>query len=87
MLSVNNFVSHQKKPYCHAHNPKNNSFTSVYHTPLNLNMRKQPEAIHGTGDQDDGERFKSVFHWDMKSKDGAAVLNGQPLGNEVREWS
>lgn len=47
MLSVNNFVSHQKKPYCHAHNPKNNSFTSVYHTPLNLNMRKQPEAIHG----------------------------------------
>lgn len=23
----------------------------------------------------------------MKSKDGAAVLNGQPLGNEVREWS
>ncbi|XP_073096488.1 nebulin-related-anchoring protein isoform X5 [Manis javanica] len=87
MLSVNNFVSHQKKPYCHAHNPKNNSFTSVYHTPLNLNMRKQPEAIHGTGDQDDGERFKSVFHWDMKSKDGAAVLNGQPLGNERAYWS
>ncbi|KAI5175014.1 Nebulin-Related-Anchoring Protein [Manis pentadactyla] len=87
MLSVNNFVSHQKKPYCHAHNPKNNSFTSVYHTPLNLNMRKQPEAIHGTGDQDDGERFKSVFHWDMKSKDGAAVPNGQPLGNERAYWS
>ncbi|XP_070116889.1 nebulin-related-anchoring protein isoform X29 [Equus caballus] len=48
MLSVNNFVSHQKKPYCHAHNPKNNTFTSVYHTPLNLNVRKSPEAICGT---------------------------------------
>uniref|UniRef100_A0A8D1C4Q6 Nebulin-related-anchoring protein n=1 Tax=Sus scrofa TaxID=9823 RepID=A0A8D1C4Q6_PIG len=47
MLSVNNFVSHQKKPYCHAHNPKNNSFTSVYHTPLNLKVRQSPEAIGG----------------------------------------
>ncbi|XP_066880732.1 nebulin-related-anchoring protein isoform X37 [Kogia breviceps] len=47
MLSVNNFVSHQKKPYCHAHNPKNNTFTSVCHTPLNLNVRKSPEAICG----------------------------------------
>ncbi|XP_062071241.1 nebulin-related-anchoring protein isoform X3 [Lepus europaeus] len=48
MLSVNNFVSHQKKPYCHAHNPKNNTFTSVYYTPLNLNARKFPEAVGGT---------------------------------------
>ncbi|XP_047680833.1 nebulin-related-anchoring protein isoform X7 [Prionailurus viverrinus] len=85
MLSVNNFVSHQKKPYCHAHNPKNNTFTSVYHTPLNLNMRKTPEAIHGVDDQDDSERFKSVFHWDMKSRDGADAANRQPLVNEVRE--
>lgn len=35
-------------------------------------------------DQDHGERFKSVFHWDMKSKDGAAAPSSQPL-DEVRE--
>uniref|UniRef100_A0ABI7W3F3 LIM zinc-binding domain-containing protein n=1 Tax=Felis catus TaxID=9685 RepID=A0ABI7W3F3_FELCA len=87
MLSVNNFVSHQKKPYCHAHNPKNNTFTSVYHTPLNLNMRKTPEAIHGVDDQDDSERFKSVFHWDMKSRDGADAANRQPLVNERGSWT
>nr|XP_005602283.2 nebulin-related-anchoring protein isoform X9 [Equus caballus] len=86
MLSVNNFVSHQKKPYCHAHNPKNNTFTSVYHTPLNLNVRKSPEAICGTDDQDNGKQFKSVFHWDMKAKDGAATPNRQ-LVNETAYWT
>ncbi|KAM9702096.1 nebulin-related-anchoring protein isoform 8-T8 [Dama dama] len=87
MLSVNNFVSHQKKPYCHAHNPKNNTFTSVYYTPLNLNVRKPPEAICGIDGQEDGERFKSVFHWDMKSKDEAAAPNRQPLVDERAYWS
>ncbi|XP_032169168.1 nebulin-related-anchoring protein isoform X1 [Mustela erminea] len=87
MLSVNNFVSHQKKPYCHAHNPKNNTFTSVYHTPLNLNMRKSSEAIHGIDDQDEGGQFKSVFHWDMKSRDGTAAPNGQPPMNERAYWT
>ncbi|XP_052516684.1 nebulin-related-anchoring protein isoform X6 [Budorcas taxicolor] len=87
MLSVNNFVSHQKKPYCHAHNPKNNTFTSVYYTPLNLNVQKPPEAICGIGGQEDGERFKSVFHWDMKSKDEAAAPNRQPLVDERAYWS
>ncbi|XP_067565443.1 nebulin-related-anchoring protein isoform X1 [Pseudorca crassidens] len=87
MLSVNNFVSHQKKPYCHAHNPKNNTFTSVCHTPLNLNVRKSPEAICGIDDQDDGKRFKSFFHWDMKSKDGAAAPNRQPLVDERAYWT
>ncbi|XP_074229693.1 nebulin-related-anchoring protein isoform X5 [Camelus bactrianus] len=113
MLSVNNFVSHQKKPYCHAHNPKNNTFTSVYHTPLNLNVRNSPEAICGVrpgarlslvpspaadsdvsfsgslriGDQGVGERFKSVFHWDMKSKDGAAAPSRQPLVDERTYWT
>ncbi|KAB1271310.1 Nebulin-related-anchoring protein [Camelus dromedarius] len=87
MLSVNNFVSHQKKPYCHTHNPKNNTFTSVYHTPLNLNVRNSPEAICGIGDQGDGERFKSVFHWDMKSKDGAAAPSRQPLVDERTYWT
>ncbi|XP_062958086.1 nebulin-related-anchoring protein isoform X6 [Cynocephalus volans] len=86
MLSVNNFVSHQKKPYCHAHNPKNNTFTSVYHTPLNLNTRKSPEAIGGIDEEDDSEQFKSVFHWDMKSKDGAGAPDRQPLVNERAYW-
>lgn len=36
-------------------------------------------------DQKDGEQFKSVFHWDMKSKDGTGAPNRQPLVNEVRE--
>lgn len=36
------------------------------------------------GDQEHGEQFKSVFHWDMKSKEGAAAPTRQPLGNEVR---
>uniref|UniRef100_A0A2K6L1M7 Nebulin-related-anchoring protein n=1 Tax=Rhinopithecus bieti TaxID=61621 RepID=A0A2K6L1M7_RHIBE len=87
MLSVNNFVSHQKKPYCHAHNPKNNTFTSVYHTPLNLNVRTFPEAISGIHDQEDGEQFKSVFHWDMKSKDKESTPNRQPLANERAYWT
>ncbi|XP_030896218.1 nebulin-related-anchoring protein isoform X13 [Leptonychotes weddellii] len=87
MLSVNNFVSHQKKPYCHAHNPKNNTFTSVYHTPLNLNVRKSPEAIHGIDDQDEGGQFKSVFHWDMKSRDGTDAPDGQALMNERAYWT
>ncbi|XP_007939799.1 nebulin-related-anchoring protein [Orycteropus afer afer] len=87
MLSVNNFVSHQKRPYCHAHNPKNNTFTSVYHAPLNLSMRRTPEAISEMDEQEDGERFKSVFHWDMKSKDGEAAPNRQPLVNERTYWT
>ncbi|KAM7074171.1 nebulin-related-anchoring protein isoform 5-T5 [Molossus nigricans] len=87
MLSVNNFVSHQKKPYCHAHNPKNNTFTSIYQTPLNLNMKTSPGDIHGVDEQDHGEQFKSVFRWDMDSKDGAAAPNGQPLVNERACWT
>lgn len=35
-------------------------------------------------DQDEGGQFKSVFHWDMKSRDGTAAPNGQPPMNEVR---
>ncbi|VTJ55587.1 Hypothetical predicted protein [Marmota monax] len=86
MLTVNNFVSHQKKPYCHAHNPKNNTFTSVYHMPLNLNAKKIPGAVGGTHDQEDGEQFRSVFHWDMKSRDGPDAPHRQPLVNERAYW-
>ncbi|KAK1333464.1 hypothetical protein QTO34_005848 [Cnephaeus nilssonii] len=87
MLSVNNFVSHQKKPYCHAHNPKINTFTSVYQTPLNVNRRKSPGDLHGVDEQDDGGRFKSVFQWDMESKDGATTSNERPLVNERPYWT
>lgn len=36
-------------------------------------------------EQDDGKRFKSVFPWDIESKEGATAPNRQPLENEVRE--
>ncbi|XP_075830607.1 nebulin-related-anchoring protein isoform X8 [Microtus pennsylvanicus] len=87
MLSVNNFVSHQKKPYCHAHNPKNNTFTSVYHTPLNLTLKKPGAATGGVnGQENDGKQVESVFHWDVKSKDGAGAPSRQPLLSERDYW-
>ncbi|KAM5271602.1 nebulin-related-anchoring protein isoform 2-T2 [Ctenodactylus gundi] len=86
MLSVNNFVSHKKRPYCHAHNPKNNTFTSVYHTPLNLNVKAFSGAMGGVNDQESGEQFKSGFHWDMKSKDGPTAPDRQALMNERGCW-
>ncbi|XP_006880228.1 PREDICTED: nebulin-related-anchoring protein [Elephantulus edwardii] len=87
ILSVNNFVSHQKKPYCHAHNPKNNTFTSVYYTPLSPNVRKPQDAISGVVEQEDGERFKSVLNWDMNPTDGTAGPEKQPLGSERPYWT
>uniref|UniRef100_A0A8C5CSC1 LIM zinc-binding domain-containing protein n=1 Tax=Gadus morhua TaxID=8049 RepID=A0A8C5CSC1_GADMO len=44
VLTANNFVSHQKRPYCSVHNPRNNSFTSVYQTPVNINAKIQSKA-------------------------------------------
>ncbi|XP_062988752.1 nebulin-related-anchoring protein isoform X1 [Elgaria multicarinata webbii] len=69
VLTVNNFVSHEKRPYCQAHNPKNNTFTSVFETPINMNVKKQSEAVSEIKYREEGEKFKSVFHWDMKSRD------------------
>ncbi|XP_069610440.1 nebulin-related-anchoring protein [Ranitomeya imitator] len=66
ILTVNNFVSFQKKPFCQAHNPKINTFTSVYETPVNIHVKRQSEAFSEIKYREDGERFKSVFHWDMK---------------------
>ncbi|KAJ6669045.1 hypothetical protein lerEdw1_007854 [Lerista edwardsae] len=82
MLTVNNFVSHQKRPYCQAHNPKNNTFTSVFETPLNMNVKKQTEAVSEIKYREEGERFKSVFHWDVKSKDIEAVQKMQQLSSQ-----
>ncbi|XP_055085851.1 nebulin-related-anchoring protein [Periophthalmus magnuspinnatus] len=44
VLTANNFVSHKKRPYCSVHNPRNNTFTSVYETPVNINAKKQTMA-------------------------------------------
>ncbi|XP_028989639.1 nebulin-related-anchoring protein isoform X2 [Betta splendens] len=67
VLTANNFVSHKKRPYCSVHNPRNNSFTSVYETPVNINAKKQSEASSELKYREDGERFMSTFHYDMKS--------------------
>uniref|UniRef100_A0A671X2A7 Nebulin-related anchoring protein n=1 Tax=Sparus aurata TaxID=8175 RepID=A0A671X2A7_SPAAU len=44
VLTANNFVSHKKRPYCSVHNPRNNTFTSVYETPVNINAKKQSKV-------------------------------------------
>uniref|UniRef100_A0A4W6C4P8 Nebulin-related anchoring protein n=1 Tax=Lates calcarifer TaxID=8187 RepID=A0A4W6C4P8_LATCA len=44
VLTANNFVSHKKRPYCSVHNPRNNTFTSVYETPININAKKQSKV-------------------------------------------
>ncbi|XP_066478351.1 nebulin-related-anchoring protein [Tiliqua scincoides] len=82
MLTVNNFVSHQKRPYCQAHNPKNNTFTSVFETPLNMNVKKQTEAVSEIKYREEGEKFKSVFHWDVKSRDIEAAQKMEQLSSQ-----
>ncbi|XP_026560586.1 nebulin-related-anchoring protein isoform X3 [Pseudonaja textilis] len=79
MLTVNNFVSHQKRPYCQVHNPRNNTFTSIFETPINMNVKKQSEAISEVKYREEGEKFKSVFHWDVKSRDMEAMQKMQQI--------
>ncbi|XP_044033613.1 nebulin-related-anchoring protein isoform X3 [Siniperca chuatsi] len=67
VLTANNFVSHKKRPYCSVHNPRNNTFTSVYDTPVNINAKKQSKASSELKYREDGERFMSTFHHDMRS--------------------
>ncbi|XP_075948940.1 nebulin-related-anchoring protein [Anarhichas minor] len=67
VLTANNFVSHMKRPYCSVHNPRNNTFTSVYATPININAKKQSKASSELKYREDGERFMSTFHHDMRS--------------------
>ncbi|KAA8581535.1 hypothetical protein FQN60_003116 [Etheostoma spectabile] len=67
VLTANNFVSHKKRPYCSVHNPRNNTFTSVYETPININAKKQSKASSELKYREDGERFMSSFHHDMRS--------------------
>ncbi|XP_033975789.1 nebulin-related-anchoring protein isoform X1 [Trematomus bernacchii] len=67
VLTAKNFVSHKKRPYCSVHNPRNNTFTSVYETPVNINAKKQSKASSELKYREDGERFMSTFHQDMRS--------------------
>ncbi|KAM9282599.1 nebulin-related-anchoring protein [Cariama cristata] len=79
MLTVNNFVSHEKKPYCQAHNPKNNAFTSIFETPINMNAKKLSEVVSEIKYREEGEQFKSVFQWDVRSREIEAAYKAQQL--------
>uniref|UniRef100_V9K7L9 Nebulin-related-anchoring protein n=1 Tax=Callorhinchus milii TaxID=7868 RepID=V9K7L9_CALMI len=88
ILTVNNFVSHQKKPYCQAHNPKNNKFTSVLETPMNLNVKKQTESSE-IKYREEGEKFKSVFHCSLKSRELQHASHVRKLSSKVdytKDW-
>ncbi|MEQ2276927.1 hypothetical protein XENORESO_014861 [Xenotaenia resolanae] len=67
VLTPNNFVSHKKRPYCSVHNPRNNTFTSVYETPININAKKQSKSSSELKYREDGEPFMPSFHCDMTS--------------------
>uniref|UniRef100_A0A673IMS9 Nebulin-related-anchoring protein-like n=1 Tax=Sinocyclocheilus rhinocerous TaxID=307959 RepID=A0A673IMS9_9TELE len=83
VLTANNFVSHQKRPYCQVHNPKNNTFTSVYETPVNINAKKQSEAASENKYREEGERFMSTFHYDMRSKEIEQARKASQLASQV----
>ncbi|XP_028844222.1 nebulin-related-anchoring protein [Denticeps clupeoides] len=83
VLTPNNFVSHEKRPYCQVHNPRNNSFTSVYETPVNINAKKQAQAASELKYREDGERFMSTFHYDMRSKDIEQARKASQLSSQT----
>ncbi|XP_052533620.1 nebulin-related-anchoring protein isoform X3 [Tympanuchus pallidicinctus] len=82
MLTVNNFVSHEKKPYCQVHNPKNNTFTSIFETPINLNAKKLSEVVSEVKYREESEQFKSAFQWDGRSRDIEAAYKAQHLASQ-----
>ncbi|XP_024141438.1 nebulin-related-anchoring protein isoform X2 [Oryzias melastigma] len=67
VLTANNFVSHKKRPYCSVHNPRNNTFTSVYETPININAKKQSKAS--------SEAFQSEFSQQQTFRYSGMVSN------------
>ncbi|XP_055502863.1 nebulin-related-anchoring protein isoform X3 [Leucoraja erinacea] len=88
ILTVNNFISHEKKPYCQAHNPKLNKFTSILDTPLNMNVKKQSESSE-IKYREDAEKYKSVFQWDIRSKQLEHACTVGRLASKVqytKEW-
>nr|XP_055032539.1 nebulin-related-anchoring protein [Misgurnus anguillicaudatus] len=82
VLTANNYESYQKRPFCKVHNPKNNTFTSVYETPVNINAKKQTEAVSENKYREEGERFMSTFHYDMKSKDIEQARKASQLASQ-----
>ncbi|XP_019738933.1 nebulin-related-anchoring protein isoform X3 [Hippocampus comes] len=85
VLTANNFVSHKKRPYCSVHNPRNNTFTSVYETPINITAKKQSNASSELKYREDGDRFMSTFHYDMKSRElERARLANQMAGQSFK---
>uniref|UniRef100_A0A669B0Z4 Nebulin-related anchoring protein n=1 Tax=Oreochromis niloticus TaxID=8128 RepID=A0A669B0Z4_ORENI len=69
VLTPNNFVSHKKRPYCSVHNPRNNTFTSVYETPININAKKQSKAsseVRGHHEQNHGSIMHAIQHVSVK---------------------
>uniref|UniRef100_A0A671X2A2 Nebulin-related anchoring protein n=1 Tax=Sparus aurata TaxID=8175 RepID=A0A671X2A2_SPAAU len=90
VLTANNFVSHKKRPYCSVHNPRNNTFTSVYETPVNINAKKQSKASSELKYREDGERFLSTFHQDMRSMELERVRLANQMASQVssqlRNW-
>ncbi|CAI5658860.1 unnamed protein product [Oreochromis niloticus] len=88
VLTPNNFVSHKKRPYCSVHNPRNNTFTSVYETPININAKKQSKASSELKYREDGERFMSTFHCDTRSMElEKACLANQMSSQSQSEFS
>nr|XP_046233672.1 nebulin-related-anchoring protein isoform X3 [Scatophagus argus] len=88
VLTANNFVSHKKRPYCSVHNPRNNTFTSVYETPININAKKQSKASSELKYRNDGEHFLSTFHHDMRSMElEKARLANQTVGQAFQSQS
>uniref|UniRef100_A0A4W6CBW7 Nebulin-related anchoring protein n=1 Tax=Lates calcarifer TaxID=8187 RepID=A0A4W6CBW7_LATCA len=83
VLTANNFVSHKKRPYCSVHNPRNNTFTSVYETPININAKKQSKASSELKYREDGERFMSTFHYDMRSMELQKALLAKQMASQV----
>ncbi|CAN0438047.1 unnamed protein product [Lampetra planeri] len=69
VLTVNNFKSFEKRPYCHAHCPKPNKFTSVLETPLNLNVKQQSVNASENKYREASEKFRTEYHWDMQSRE------------------
>ncbi|AWP17737.1 Nebulin-related-anchoring protein [Scophthalmus maximus] len=83
VLTANNFVSHKKRPYCSVHNPRNNTFTSVYETPININAKKQSKASSELKYREDGERFMSSFHYDMRSMELEKALLANQMASQA----
>ncbi|XP_041714201.1 nebulin-related-anchoring protein isoform X1 [Coregonus clupeaformis] len=80
VLTAKNFVSHKKRPYCSVHNPRNNMFTSVYETPINA--KKQAIASSELKYREEGERYMSTFHYDMRSMELEQARRANQLASQ-----